>query len=124
LLEEHYRAPKAPEIWFTEAELPLDRYLDRPVYLLTSRSTWSAAEAFCDILKHRSRVTIVGDRTRGGANGTTAFVSLSRHFDISLPICRMINPVTGTNWEGTGVEPHVEVSSEQALKAALQMAVG
>jgi len=122
LLEEHYRPPQPVSTWFTEADLPSNRYLDRPVYLLTSRTTWSAAEAFCDVLKHLSRATLVGETTRGGANGTTAFFSLSPHFDISLPICRMINPVTGTNWEGIGVEPHVAVEATVAHRTAIEHA--
>jgi len=35
----------------------------------------------------------------------------------------IINPITKTNWEGTGVEPDVKVSKEKALKTAHLMAV-
>ena len=31
---------------------------------------------------------------------------------------RAINPITGTNWEGTGVIPDVEVPRREALKVA------
>ena len=43
---------------------------------------------------------------------------------VSLPFGRAINPITGTNWEGTGVEPHIEVAAEQALDTAHLEALG
>lgn len=39
-------------------------------------------------------------------------------FDVRLPYGRPINPITGANWEGTGVEPHIAVPAEEALKTA------
>jgi hypothetical protein len=35
-----------------------------------------------------------------------------------VPFGRAINPVTGTNWEGTGVEPHIACPADQALEVA------
>ena len=34
---------------------------------------------------------------------------------------RAINPITGTNWEGTGIPPHVEVPQGDALKRAQEL---
>jgi hypothetical protein len=39
---------------------------------------------------------------------------------VTVPTARSINPVTGTNWEGAGVEPDVAIAAEDALKAALE----
>ncbi len=36
----------------------------------------------------------------------------------SIPFGRAINPISGTNWEGTGVAPDFVVSSDKALDAA------
>ncbi|HKY29342.1 MAG TPA: hypothetical protein VJM12_15485, partial [Pyrinomonadaceae bacterium] len=36
---------------------------------------------------------------------------------------RAINPITKTNWEGTGVKPDVEVPADQALLTARLMAL-
>jgi hypothetical protein len=33
------------------------------------------------------------------------------------------NPLTKTNWEGTGVEPDVKVAADQALETATKLAV-
>lgn len=92
------------------------RYL-KPVYVLTSARTFSAAEAFAYNLKALGRVTIVGERTRGGANPVTRTL-LSSRFWALVPVARTQNPLTGGNWQGTGVVPDIESPSEQALAAA------
>jgi hypothetical protein len=38
--------------------------------------------------------------------------------DARVPCARSINPITGTNWEGTGVVPDVSVPAAQALDIA------
>ena len=39
-----------------------------------------------------------------------------------VPTGRAVNPITRTNWEGTGVAPDVEVPAELALEKALELA--
>ncbi|MEM7731018.1 MAG: hypothetical protein AAF311_17480 [Pseudomonadota bacterium] len=63
----------------------------------------------------------MGETTRGGANPGRVF-PIDDRFEIIIPIGRAINPVTGTNWEGTGVLPHVEAPSDDALERALALA--
>lgn len=41
---------------------------------------------------------------------------------IGVPFARAINPITKTNWEGTGVEPHVAVAADDALAKARELA--
>ena len=48
---------------------------------------------------------------------------MNEHFGVFIPIGRAINPISKTNWEGTGVEPDVKVPKEQALKTAYLMAL-
>ena len=40
-----------------------------------------------------------------------------------VPAGRAINPVTKTNWEGTGVKPDVAVAADEALDKAHELAV-
>jgi len=93
---------------------------DKPVYVLTSAHTFSAAEEFAYDLQALKRVTVVGETTAGGAHPASEG-RLGDHFAISVPWGNSINPITGTNWEGVGVVPDVKVSADEALAAALKL---
>jgi C-terminal processing protease CtpA/Prc len=88
------------------------------LYILTSRQTLSAAEAFAYDLKHLGRATIIGETTAGAAHPTEEHRFPDLNIAVSIPYGRPISPITGTNWEGTGVEPHIQVPAEDALGAA------
>jgi retinol-binding protein 3 len=103
--------------WWTLPHVPGPRYLDRSVFVLTSPQTFSAAEEFAYDLQTRKRATVVGETTRGGANPGRGF-RLHDHFWIFMPTGQAINPVTGKNWDGTGVLPDVKVPTEIALETA------
>lgn len=89
----------------------------KPVVVLTSARTHSAAEAFAYDLRALGRATIVGETTAGGAH-LVRDRRLGDHFVLSVPYARAINPVTGTNWEGVGVVPDVQVPAGEALARA------
>jgi hypothetical protein len=93
----------------------------KPVYVLTSHKTFSAAEAVAYDLQALKRAVIVGETTGGGAN-PFEYRRVHPHFAVDLPESRSVNPITGTNWQGTGVKPDVEVPAEQALDKALELA--
>ncbi len=88
-----------------------------PVYILTSTRTFSAAEEFSYNLKHLKRALLIGETTGGGAHPGGP-VRATEKFTIWVPSGRAINPITKTNWEGTGVTPHINVSSDKALETA------
>jgi hypothetical protein len=90
---------------------------EKPVYVLTSTRTFSAAEEFTYNLKNLKRATIVGETTGGGAH-PGGVRRITDHFGIWVPNGRAINPVTKGNWEGTGIEPHIKVDAAKALPAA------
>ena len=112
---------KTEEFW-TNPKVLGKKYGDKDVYVLTSNRTFSGAEEFSNNLKVLKRGTIVGETTGGGANPGGMF-RLNEHFGIFIPTGRAINPITKTNWEGTGVEPDVKVSQELALKTAYLLAL-
>ena len=94
---------------------------ERPLYILTSRRTFSAAEALAYDLQALRRAVIIGEVTGGGAH-PYEFRRVHPHFALDLPEGRSVNPITGGNWQGTGVRPDVEVPAEQALDRALELA--
>jgi C-terminal processing protease CtpA/Prc len=93
----------------------------KPVFVLTSKRTFSGAEEFSYNLKNLKRATLVGETTGGGAH-PGAIRRLTDRFSMFVPTGRAVSPITGTNWEGTGVAPDVEVPAEEALKKALELA--
>ncbi|MGG6239614.1 S41 family peptidase [Nodosilinea sp. AN01ver1] len=108
--------------WWTVPYVPGQRYLDKPVFALTSPETFSAAEEFAYNLQVLKRGAVVGETTRGGANPGRGF-RLHDHFWVFMPTGQAINPVTGKNWDGTGVIPNVKVPMETALDTAHLMAL-
>jgi hypothetical protein len=92
-----------------------------PLYVLTARRTFSGGEEFTYNLKYLKRATIVGENTGGGAH-PTAPVRVDDHFILNVPYARPVNPITKTDWEGTGVAPDLDVAADQALDVAKKLA--
>jgi C-terminal processing protease CtpA/Prc len=112
-----------PEELWTQPEVVGERYgEDKPIYVLTSHKTFSAAEEFAYDLQALGRATIVGETTRGGANPGQPF-ELAADFTVLIPIGEAVNPITKTNWEGTGVNPDVAVPEEKAFETARDAAL-
>jgi C-terminal processing protease CtpA/Prc len=118
----YWREGDSTHQWWTAPYVPGKRYADKDVYVLTSNRTFSAAEEFTYNLKNLKRATIVGETTGGGAHpgGPSR---INAHFAVWVPRGRAINPISKTNWEGTGVEPDVKVPANEALKTAHLAAV-
>jgi hypothetical protein len=96
---------------------------DKPVFVLTSGTTFSGAEELSYDLQQLGRATVVGERTRGGAHPVERF-PIRPHLQATIPIARAHSPVSGGNWEGTGVLPDVQVPAGEALGVAYQRALG
>jgi Peptidase family S41 len=94
----------------------------RPVYVLTSAATFSGGEQFAYDLQQLKRATIIGERTKGGANAREGF-RVHAHLEATISVARGVNPVSGGNWEGTGVTPDIEVPAGQALDRAHGLAL-
>jgi hypothetical protein len=106
---------------WTHSPVPGSRLADKPVYILTSASTVSAAEQFCYNLKMLKRATLIGETTRGSAHAGV-FHRIDDHFGIGITESRAINPYSKADWEGIGVEPDVKVKSVDALAKAVKLA--
>ena len=115
------RAENATREEWTLPYVPGKKFVGKPVFVLTSKQTFSAAEALSYWLKNMKRATLVGETTLGGAHPTDT-KPIDEHFSVRVPFSRSINPITKANWEGTGVEPDVKVAADEALEAALKLA--
>lgn len=114
------REGKRQEGW-TSPDVPGKKFVGKPVFVLTSSRTFSAAEDVSYSLKNLKRATLVGETTAGGAHMTKR-EAIDDHFFVAVPFVRSISPITKTNWQGKGVEPDVEVAADQALDVALKLA--
>jgi len=92
----------------------------KPVYVLTSKRTFSAAEALAYDLQALKRATIVGEPSGGGAHPFT-YKRIHPHFVLWSVVEKSVNPITGKNWQGVGVQPDVRVDQAQALDKALAL---
>ncbi len=113
------RSAPTEQSW-TRSPVPGNRLADKPVYVLTSASTWSGAEQFSYDLKMLRRAILVGETTRGGAHAGV-FHRIDDHFGVGIPEVKPINPFGAADWEGTGVEPDVKVKAADALETAKKL---
>ena len=113
----YYRLDEKTEQYWTLPYVPGSKLADTDLYVLTSSYTFSGAEEFTYNLKNMKRATIVGETTGGGAHPVRMEI-LNDHFAIGVPYARAVNPISKTNWEGTGIEPDVKVPAAQALDKA------
>jgi len=116
-----YPTTHVTEHLWTVPHLPGKKFIGKPVYVLASSSTFSAAEEFAYDLKSLKRATVVGETTGGGAH-TVKPHRIDAHFFIRIPFARFVNPITKTDWEGTGVVPGVKVPAAEALAVAQKLA--
>ncbi|MEO1252546.1 MAG: S41 family peptidase [Pseudomonadota bacterium] len=91
----------------------------KPVYVLTSRKTFSAAEALAYNLQALERATIVGETSGGGAHPFD-YLPIHPHFVLWSVTAKSVNPITGGNWQGVGVKPDIAAPADQALGVALK----
>lgn len=114
----YFRPRDETRQWWTLPFVPGKKLGSKtPVYVLTSKRTFSAAEEFTYNLKNLKRATIVGETTGGGAH-PGGRRRINAHFAVFVPSGRAINPISKTNWEGTGVVPDIAVSADDALRVA------
>lgn len=119
----HFRqGDRTVEFW-TYDSIPGVQRPDVPIFVLTSSRTFSGAEEFSYNMLTQERATLIGEVTGGGANPGRTF-PINERLEVFVPGGAAINPITGTNWEGVGVTPHILVSAGEAFDVALEKAQG
>jgi C-terminal processing protease CtpA/Prc len=106
-----WRPQNATKESWTLPYVPGKKFLGKPVFVLTSARTFSAAESRSYALE-----------TMGGGAHPIDFKRINDHFTVVVPTGRSISPITNANWEGTGVEPDVKVTAAEAFEVAQKLA--
>lgn len=119
----YFRADNETNSFWSDPAVPGERFgAVKPVYVLTSHETFSAAEDFTYNLQAIKRITVVGETSGGGAHPIQPF-RIDPHMLAIIPVGRSINLITKGNWEGTGVKPDVAVAADKALNKANALAL-
>ena len=109
--------------WWTDPAVPEPKFGGgKPVYVLTSSATISAAEGYAYDLQQIGRAMLIGEVTAGAANFDFRY-RVSDHLMFSVPSGGPVNPVSGRGWEGIGIRPDVQVDAAAAHSAAYGMAL-
>ena len=111
-----YNRPENSTRQYWTSDAATVRYT-KPVYVLTSKRTFSGGEEFAYDLQTQKRATLVGETTGGGAN-PGEMQPIGHGLLAFIPFGRAINPVTQTNWEHVGVKPDIAVPAADAQKVA------
>jgi tetratricopeptide (TPR) repeat protein len=107
--------------YWTFARVAGRKMPETPLFILTGAATFSAAEQLCYDMQALKRATVIGEKTPGGANPVSTF-KVNEYFSMNIPIGRAVNPLTGSNWDGTGVRPDFQAPAEDALDIAVEKA--
>jgi len=94
----------------------------KPVYVLTSKQTFSGGEELAYDLQSLHRAKTVGETTGGGAHPVGPH-PVADSFVIMVPSGRPINPVTKKDWEGVGVVADIPTTADAALDEAHRRAL-
>jgi hypothetical protein len=103
-------------------QIPSTAGLAAPVYILVSGRTGSGAESFAYTMQAAHRATIIGETSVGAANPGRD-VPIAPGYAVFVSAATPINPITGGNWEGTGVRPDIAVPAADALESARALAL-
>lgn len=118
----YWREGDVTEEFWTLDQVAGTKLPDVPVFVMTSNRTFSGAEEFSYNMQTQKRATLVGQTTGGGANpGGT--MPINENLNVFIPSGRAINPITQTNWEGTGVVPEVQTTPEATYETTLNLAI-
>jgi len=109
--------------WWTDPSVPGPIFGGtKPIYVLISKVTISAAEEFCYALQQQGRAVLIGETTAGAGNFDYRY-RVGEHLMFSVPSGYPVNPMSGHGWEGTGVQPDLATDPDHAFEIAYGLAV-
>jgi hypothetical protein len=97
--------------------LPAGRMVGKPLYVLTSGMTASAAEEFAGHVAGFKLGELIGETT-AGAGFRNEFFPIPGGFLLSVSVGRAVLASTGKDWEGVGIAPTTKAAIDKALEVA------
>jgi Peptidase family S41/N-terminal domain of Peptidase_S41 in eukaryotic IRBP len=120
----HFPAEQRTVQWWTDPFVPGKSFGGtKPVYVLLSAESYSAAEGFSYDLQQHRRATLIGEPTATGVSYFDYRYRVSEHLMFSVPSGHVVNPVSGRSWAPEGVQPDIRVEATQALDTAHALAL-
>ena len=117
LMTFHMNGQASPDTTATLAQLKAPRMIGKPLYVLTSGSSASAAEEFAGHVAGYKLGELVGETT-AGAGFRNELVPVAGEFVLSVSVGRAVLAATGKDWEAVGHAPSLAVPVASALDAA------
>jgi hypothetical protein len=99
------------------ASLPAGRMVGKPLYVLTSGNSASAAEEFIGHIGGYKLGELIGE-TSAGAGFRNEFFPVAGGYVISVSVGRAVLASTGKDWEGVGIAPTTRTEVGKALEVA------
>ncbi|HKR24394.1 MAG TPA: S41 family peptidase, partial [Allosphingosinicella sp.] len=111
-----------PDQLATLAELPAGRVVGKPLYVLISNGTGSAAEEFAGHVAGYRIGELIGE-TSAGAGFRNDLVPIAGDFVLSVSVGRAVLASTGRDWEAVGHAPTVPTPIAGALDVGHALAL-
>jgi rhodanese-related sulfurtransferase len=112
-----YMRGEAGETLKSLASLPAGRMVGKPLYVLTSGNSASAAEEFIGHIGGYKLGELIGE-TSAGAGFRNEFFPVAGGYVISVSVGRAVLASTGKDWEGVGIAPTTKTDVGKALDVA------
>jgi len=112
-----YMRGEKGDTWKSLPSLPAGSLAGKPLYVLTSGMSASAAEEFIGHVNGFKLGEIIGENT-AGAGYRNEFFPVAGGYVISVSVGRAVLASTGKDWEKVGITPTVKVSQDKALETA------
>lgn len=97
--------------------VPAGRMIGKPLYVLTGKSSASAAEEIAGHVAGFKIGEVVGETT-AGAGFMNEWLPIEGGFVLSVSTARVALASTGKDWEAVGVAPTIPVAESRALEVA------
>ncbi len=118
----HMNGSPSPDRLETLAEVPAGRMIGKPLYVLISGGSASAAEEFIGHVGGYRIGELVGENS-AGAGFRNTLLPIQGRFVLSVSVGRAVLASTGRDWEAVGLAPTVPTPIAGALDVAQGLAL-